>query len=236
MMKKENVKTKSVLKVEDKPVEASNVTHNSATEISVPADQPNTQNAIVPDNKENQVQAHSVPEVSTSAEVQSEPVTPPINAIPELAAAAGKSSLQSSVTPVVAPKQSGWAKLGFVLSILAFIGMILGVFTSFSFLFVLIYYFVLIIFAMLTLFLILLNDTFMSYLEGGDALAEMSGQLMEIGKYINIGVMSMAVISIVLLSIFKKYPNRVAGLVFSIIALIGALIAFIVPYVIDVQF
>ena len=127
------------------------------------------------------------------------------------------------VKPVAKEKPNGWVRLGTTLSVLAFVGFLYSLFASLSFLIVALYYIVIVFIAILTLFLILLNEEFQKYIDGGETLAEIAQALTSTVIYSTSITMGLAALGITLLFTQKKVANRVPGLVFGFVAFIGAL-------------
>ncbi len=127
------------------------------------------------------------------------------------------------VKPVTKEKPNGWVRLGTTLSVLAFVGFLYSLFASLSFLIVALYYIVIVFIAILTLFLILLNEEFQKYIDGGETLAEIAQALTSTVIYSTSITMGLAALGITLLFTQKKVANRVPGLVFGFVALVGGL-------------
>lgn len=123
-------------------------------------------------------------------------------------------------------KTNRLGKAGYILSIFAFVGMWIGIFTEFSMLFVAIYYLILIAILLATLFLLLASEGFKKWINGGEMLANISATLYQISIYIISATMFLSILAITFLSIAKGCKHRTLGLVFSIISLIVSIISF----------
>lgn len=131
-------------------------------------------------------------------------------------------------------KRNKLGKAGYVLSVIAFVGMWLGLFTEFSILVVGLYYVVLVLILVATLFLLLANEGFKNLMGGGQTLASISTVLFHISVYITSATMLLSVLSIVFLSMAKGCKHRIRGFVFSILSLIVATISFALYFMIKV--
>lgn len=163
-------------------------------------------------------------EVVVEVQVPDEEVVVQVQVPDEAGVVQTKVAVEPTATAVKTPpkKPSGWATLGFVLSIFSFITMILTAFATFSFLAVIVYYVVIALILVLTLGLILLNEDFVEFLDVASRLEEFSIFLSKIGYYMCYGVIGLSALSITLLAVNKNYSKRMPGLVLSIVALVAS--------------
>lgn len=131
-------------------------------------------------------------------------------------------------------KRDRLGKAGYILSVIAFIGVWIGIFTEFSILFVAIYYLILIAILLATLFLLLFSEGFKKWIDGGQILANISVILHQVSIYIVSTTLLLSVLAITFLSIAKGCKHRTSGLVFSIISLIISTILFALFFLIKV--
>lgn len=130
-------------------------------------------------------------------------------------------------------KKNRLGKAGYALSVMAFVGMWIGIFTEFSIFFVAIYYLILIAILLATLFLLLFSEGFKKWIDGGQILANISVILHQVSIYIVSTTLLLSVLAITFLSIAKGCKHRVKGLVFSVISLILSAISFALFFLIE---
>lgn len=118
------------------------------------------------------------------------------------------------------------AKIGYALSIIAFIGTLYSLIFSLSFLITVAYYFVLIIILILSLLTLLLSDKFREYLAAGEKINEVANALSNSVIYVLPLALVIGIISFQILVSKKGYIQRTSGLVFSIISILLCIIIY----------
>ncbi len=116
--------------------------------------------------------------------------------------------------------KSSFGKLGLFLSILSAISLTYGIFATFSFIFVILFYIFIALAIVCTFFLILFSSGFQNLLENSDSASNISNTLLQTAPYAIITTYSLSLLSTLILFFSKSYPKRKFGLIFNLIIIV----------------
>jgi len=128
--------------------------------------------------------------------------------------------------------KNGWITFGYLLAVFAFILTLYNLFATLSFLVIALYYLILFIIMIATLFLILLNDDFKAWLNGGQTMSDVAIAMQSALPYTCSIAVALSVMSLIILGSQKGYKGKkkTKGKVFSIIAIVVAVITVVLFY------
>lgn len=133
-------------------------------------------------------------------------------------------------TDISIVKKSKLVKFGRFLTVLAFLGLLFSVFATYSIIAVILFWFVIVVIMLCTVFLILLDEGFRTFIDSEQSLQNFCMMIYGYAPYV-LGVsISLCVISLLIFFGKRKSCNTKASTIFSCIVLIMSIITLIINF------